>query len=399
MQIVHSIMLKFSKTQRTIFVKLIINVLAGIYIHIPFCKKACNYCDFHFSTSTKNKDEVVEAICRELTLRKSYLEEEKIETIYFGGGTPSVLNIEQIQSILGTIANTFITTKSPEITLEANPDDLTKDKLLELKDAGVNRLSIGIQSFFEEHLTWMNRAHNAKESLQCLQWAQEIGFQNITIDLIYGIPQMTDEQWEKNISIALELNIPHISAYNLTVEEKTALHYQIEKGTSQALDDAQGERNFKVLQNRLSSAGFVHYEISNFGKEAFFSKHNTSYWQGKKYLGVGPSAHSFDGKSRAWNISNNALYIKGLAQSTVPLTSEDLTPKDLVNEHLMIGLRNIWGCSWEYLESCKEDLSTLKIQVESLIEDGKLIATETGFKTTIEGLLFADGMASELFLD
>lgn len=373
--------------------------MAGIYIHIPFCKKACNYCDFHFSTSTKNQDEMVNAICNELRLRKSYMDQEPIETIYFGGGTPSVLNITQIQRILANISDQYDVIPNPEITLEANPDDLSKAKLLELKEAGVNRLSIGIQSFFEAHLVWMNRAHNAKESLECLQWAKAIGFDNITIDLIYGIPQMTDEQWEENIEIALSLDIPHVSAYNLTVEEKTVLHHQIIKGTSQELDDAQGERNFLVLQEKLKIANFVHYEISNFGKQGFFSKHNTSYWQGKKYLGAGPSAHSFNGKSRAWNISNNTLYLKGLEQNTVPLTTEVLSSNDLVNEHLMIGLRNIWGCSWEYLENCKEDLTLLKTQVQALIEDGKLINTSTGFKTTMEGLLFADGIASELFLD
>ena len=283
--------------------------------------------------------------------------------------------------------------------MEANPDDLSREKLQTLKTTGINRLSIGVQSFFEEHLTWMNRAHNAKESLQCLQWAKEIGFDNITIDLIYGIPQMSDEQWEENIDLTLSLNIPHISAYNLTVEEKTVLAHQIKKGTSKELSDSQGERNFLTLQQKLKAANFVHYEISNFGLPSFFSKHNTSYWQGKKYLGVGPSAHSFDGKSRAWNISNNALYLKGIQSNTVPLTTEVLSTKDLVNEHLMIGLRNIWGCSWEYLDQCKEDLSLLKIQVDALIADGKLVSTATGFKTTTEGLLFADGIASELFLE
>jgi oxygen-independent coproporphyrinogen-3 oxidase len=342
---------------------------------------------------------MVDAICKEIILRKEYLGNETISTIYFGGGTPSILSEEQLQSILKTINEIFDVVPNPEITLEANPDDLSKEKLLMLKSLGFNRLSIGIQSFFEEHLVWMNRAHNAKESLQCLQWAKEAGFGNITIDLIYGIPQMTDEQWEENIDIALSLNIPHISAYNLTVEEKTVLAHQIKKGTSKDLSDSQGERNFTLLQKKLRDANFVHYEISNFGKEGFFSQHNTSYWQSKKYLGVGPSAHSFDGKSRAWNISNNALYLSGLAANQVPLTTEVLSPKDLINEHLMIGLRNIWGCSWEYLEQFKLNLNTLKIQIEALIENGKLKATKTGFKTTTEGLLFADGIASELFLD
>lgn len=373
--------------------------MAGIYIHIPFCKKACNYCDFHFSTSLKNQDAIVDAICHEIALRKDYIQGEVLETIYFGGGTPSLLTSDQLRLIFKTIDDNFTIIPSPEITLEANPDDLSKEKLTVLKSAGVNRLSIGIQSFFEEHLSWMNRAHNAQESLQCLQWAKEIGFENITIDLIYGVPQMTDAQWEENINIALSLNIPHISAYNLTVEEKTVLHHQIKNGTSDALNDSQGERNFLQLQDKLKAANFIHYEISNFGQPEFFSKHNTSYWQGKKYLGVGPSAHSFDGKSRAWNISNNALYLKGLEQKTVPLTTEVLSSKDLVNEHLMIGLRNIWGCSWEYLGNCGEDLILLKTQVQALIEDGKLINTATGFKTTIEGLLFADGIASELFLE
>ncbi len=373
--------------------------MAGIYIHIPFCKKACHYCDFHFSTSLQHQQAIVNAIGKELELRKAYLQNEPIQTIYFGGGTPSLLTKAQLQQILNIINDNFQVESNSEITLEANPDDLSKSKLEELFSLGINRLSIGVQSFFDTHLQWMNRAHNAQESWQCLQWAKEIGFENITIDLIYGIPQMTDGEWKENIQKTLDLGIPHISAYNLTVEEKTVLHHQIENKKSPKLDDAQGERNFNVLQEMLKANDYVHYEISNFGKEGYFSKHNTSYWQSKRYLGVGPSAHSFDGVSRSWNVSNNNLYLQGLEKEKVPSKKEMLQPKDLINEHLMIGLRNIWGCDWQYITSFGLDIEELTQKVEVLIKIGDLETTEKGFKTTHKGLLFADGIASDLFLE
>ncbi len=375
--------------------------MAGIYVHIPFCKKACNYCDFHFSTTATYKEEMIAAINSEITLRKDELDQEIIKTIYFGGGTPSLLSTKQIRSIIDRIYSTFELTKDPEITLEANPDDLSLEKLKELKKAGINRLSIGVQSFFAEHLEWMNRAHTSKESIQCLKDAQSVGFDNITIDLIYGIPTMTDEQWFKNIAQAITMNIPHISAYNLTVEKKTALDYQIKKGISQPLDDEQGAQHFEVLQTLLKAKGYIHYEVSNFGKEGYISKHNTSYWQSENYLGFGPSAHSFNGSNRSWNISNNKKYMQSIQKKELPCTVEELSNADKANEHLMLGLRNIWGCNWEYLESCLSSyqLRQLKAELVTYIMDGQILNFPSGFKISDSGILFADGIASELFVE
>ncbi|CAG5076872.1 radical SAM family heme chaperone HemW [Parvicella tangerina] len=372
--------------------------MAGLYFHIPFCKQACIYCDFHFSTSLKQADEMVDTIIMELLLRKDQVE-EPIETIYFGGGTPSLLSHHQFQKILNTVRFNFLLSDLLELTVEVNPDDLSTEKLEELKTLGVNRLSIGVQSFFEEHLKWMGRAHTAHEAEECILLAQEVGFDNITIDLIYGIPIMSDEEWAQNVQKAIALGVPHISAYNLTVEEKTVLSYMVKKGMTQDVDDEQGERNFQYLKDQLLANDFIQYEISNFGKEGFFSKHNSSYWLGKKYLGIGPSAHSFDGKVRRWNVSNNSVYIRGLKSGAPSFEEEVLSPKDRVNEHLMIGLRNKWGCSWEYLNETGLDLTQLKTEVVSKINTGYLEKTAGGFKTTDQGLLFADAIAADLFLE
>lgn len=373
--------------------------MAGIYIHIPFCKKACIYCDFHFSTSLANQEKMVGAILHELDLRQYELKDEEIETIYFGGGTPSLLSEQELNLILKKIQDNFNVAQETEITLEANPDDLNEHNLNVFKKAGVNRLSIGVQSFFDEHLNWMNRAHNASESEESIRLAQRIGFENITIDLIYGLPMMTDDQWEENVKKAIGLKVPHISAYNLTIEHKTKLDHMVRKGESQDIDDEQGERNFIFLREELLKNDFIHYEISNFGKDGFLSKHNTSYWQGKKYLGVGPSAHSFDGQSRRWNVANNPIYIRKIEEGKMAYEVEHLSAKDQVNEHLMIGLRNMWGCSWEYLNSLGVNITPLKTEVVSKINNGLLSRTDVGFKTSETGLLFADAIAADLFLE
>lgn len=341
---------------------------------------------------------MVNAIVKELLLRKDEVD-EVIETIYFGGGTPSLLSKNQFEVILNTIRSEFDVAFDAEVTLEGNPDDLKEEKLKELKVLGVNRLSIGIQSFYDRHLQWMNRAHNAEESENCVRNAQKVGFDNITIDLIYGIPIMTDEEWESNIEKAIALGVPHISAYNLTVEDKTVLGHMVEKGKSPDVDDEQGESNFQVLKETLLENDFIQYEISNFGKEGYFSKHNTSYWQGKKYLGIGPSAHSFDGKIRRWNIANNPVYIRKINEGELAYEEEVLSPKDVVNEHIMIGLRNMWGCSWEYLNETGLDLTQFKTEVVSKINTGYLEKTDKGFRTTAQGLLFADAIAADLFLE
>lgn len=372
--------------------------MAGIYIHIPFCKQACYYCDFHFSTSLKKKDAIVTSIVKEIALRKDELGGEMIETIYFGGGTPSILRQSEIDYIIAAVYEFHTVIDDPEITLEANPDDLNASKMLELSKSKINRLSIGIQSFFEEDLKLMNRAHNAREAQECLSLAMQ-HFENISIDLIYGIPGLTDEKWEQNIVAALDFNIPHISSYALTVEPKTALEALIKKGKVQDTDDAQAERQFHILIDILEEKGFIHYELSNFGKERFYSKNNSAYWQGKSYLGIGPSAHSFDGKKRGWNVRNNTKYMQALAQNELPLEIEVLSKTDRYNEYIMTGLRTVWGVS---LEKVKTDfgetyVSYLLQQADRYLQQELLYIEQGKLKTTKTGKFLSDGIASHLF--
>ncbi|WP_196885499.1 radical SAM family heme chaperone HemW [Aureivirga sp. CE67] len=373
--------------------------MAGIYIHIPFCKQACYYCDFHFSTSLKYKERMVNAICAEIELRKETLEKETIETIYFGGGTPSLLSIAEIKQILNTIYTNFSVVENPEITLEANPDDLSTEKLMDLSKTPINRLSIGIQSFFEEDLQFMNRAHSAIEARKCIEEAQKVGFENITIDLIYGVPNMEEAKWRKNLEIAFDLNIPHISSYALTVEEKTVLDSFIKKGRVKPLDENLAFKHFQILVKETKKNGFVHYEISNFGKPDFFSKHNTSYWQGKKYLGVGPSAHSFDGKNRAWNLANNMLYMKEIEEKKLPLEIEELSKIDCYNEYVMTGLRTIFGVSLEKIENDfgLEMRKFLEKEIKPFLKQGTLELKDNFLFITEKGKFLADGIASDLF--
>lgn len=369
--------------------------MSGIYIHIPFCKQACHYCDFHFSTSLKKKDEMLSCLVQEIGMRKDELEDELVETIYLGGGTPSVLKSNEIHQILDAVYANFKVTEDPEITLEANPDDLTQERIQELANSQVNRLSIGIQSFFEEDLQMMNRAHNADEAKLCLKEATKY-FDNITIDLIYGIPNMSVDMWKQNIHTALDFGISHISSYALTVEPKTALDSFIQKGTYPPLDEQLAKEHFDVLINELNDNGFVHYEISNFGKPNYFSKHNTSYWKGKKYLGIGPSAHSFSGNKRSWNVANNSIYIKSIQQEKLPLESEVLTKEDQYNEYVMTGLRTIWGVS---LDSIDEKFKEKLLQTaQKFIDEDLLEITDNKLKTTPKGKFLADGLASELFI-
>jgi len=378
--------------------------LAGIYLHIPFCKQACYYCDFHFSTSLKRKDELIKAIANELVLRKSEFQKEKIETIYFGGGTPSLLTIVEIQFLLAAIYENYQVISNPEITLEANPDDLSEEKIIELSKTPINRLSIGIQSFFEDDLKFMNRAHTAKESKKCLEIATQY-FNNITIDLIYGVPNMSTEKWRKNLQVAFEFGIPHISSYALTVEEKTVLANFIEKGKVPPIDEELALEHFDILVLEAEKQGFIHYEISNFGKPAYFSKHNTSYWLGEKYLGVGPSAHSFNGVERCWNISNNTKYSKSIFENKLPVTCETLSINNRFNEYIMTGLRTIWGVSLAKIESefGSEFLQALTESVKPFIEKDLLeIKKDSVFNkiltTTKKGKFLADGIASDLFV-
>ncbi len=373
--------------------------MSGIYIHIPFCKQACHYCDFHFSTSMKKKDEMVLALAKEIEMRKSEFEDEVVETIYFGGGTPSRLQITDLRLQLDSIYENYTVAQNPEITLEANPDDLSNDYLMGLSKIGINRLSIGIQSFFEDDLKRMNRAHNSAEAKECLQEATKY-FDNISVDLIYGIPGMSNEKWLKNIEMALSFNIPHISSYALTVEPKTALHSFIQKGIIPQPEEDVAQEHFQILLDKLAENDFIHYELSNFGKENYFSKNNSSYWLGKKYIGIGPSAHSYDGEKRGWNVSNNALYLKSISENKVPIETETLTKTDRYNEYIMTGLRTIWGVSLDRIatEFGNTYLDYLNKQSQKYLEDNLLFVDENILRTTKKGKFLSDGIASDLFL-
>lgn len=373
--------------------------MSGIYIHIPFCKQACHYCDFHFSTSLKKKDEMVLAIAKEIAIRKNNAENETIETVYFGGGTPSVLEIDDIKLLIDTVYQNYKVVANPEITVEANPDDLAEERIIELSNNRVNRLSIGIQSFFEDDLKLMNRAHNANEAKKCLEIATRY-FDNISLDLIYGIPDMSNEKWEQNIETALSFGIPHISSYALTVEPKTALDKFIKKGIIKQPDDEVAQEHFHILVDKLEENGFIHYELSNFGKPNYFSKNNSAYWLGKKYIGVGPSAHSYDGQNRSWNISNNTLYIKSIQEGKLPSETETLTKKDRYNEYIMTGLRTIWGVSLERIEKefGAKYLEYLNNQSQKIITDDLLFLKDGILKPTKKGKFLCDGIASDLFL-
>ena len=373
--------------------------MSGIYIHIPFCKQACYYCNFHFSTSLKKKKELLDCLITEIELRKDELHGDIIETIYFGGGTPSLLTKEEIEKILTAVYTNFKVVQNPEITLEANPDDLSEAKIIALSKTPINRLSIGIQSFFEYDLKLMNRAHNVEEAKQSLEIATKY-FKNISVDLIYGIPDCSNKQWLENIHIALSYGVPHISSYALTVEPDTALQRFIKKGIIKNVDDDKAEEQFVILTDELKKAGFIHYELSNFGKTGYFSKNNSSYWLGKSYLGIGPAAHSFHGKQRSWNIQNNAIYVKKITQNKLPIQREILSNTDRYNEYVMTGLRTIWGVS---LEKVKKDfgenyLNYLQLQSKKFIEQDLLYIENKTLKTTKKGKFLSDGLAADLFM-
>ena len=373
--------------------------MAGIYIHIPFCKQACFYCDFHFSTSLKKKSELIDALIKELKLRKAELNNQIVETIYFGGGTPSLLTNEELQLIIIAVYQNYNVIENPEVTLEANPDDLTP----------INRLSIGIQSFFDDDLKSMNRAHNAKEAKESLRLATRY-FDNITIDLIYGVPNMSLEKWNANLQLAFDFGVNHISSYALTVEPKTALDSFIKKGTYPPINEALSLEHFNHLVLETEKQGFVHYETSNFGKPDYFSKHNKSYWLGKTYLGIGPSAHSYNVKQRSWNISNNAKYIKTLQNNKLPNETETLSQNDRFNEYIMTGLRTIWGISLLKIEQDfgENYLNHLLDSSKKYIDQKLLVVTSSDFdgnqncieklKTTQKGKFLIDGIASDLFI-
>ena len=375
--------------------------LPGIYIHIPFCKQACYYCNFHFSTSLKNKREMIDAIVKEIGLSAapSPKGEGAIETLYFGGGTPSILETDDLKLIIDATRKKFVFADEIELTIEANPDDLTFEKLKEWRSAGINRLSLGIQSFVEEELKWMNRAHNASQSLACIDMISEAGFTNFSVDLIYGSPLLSDEDWIKNIDIVLKKKVPHISAYALTVEPKTALDKMIATNRSAPVDAEKQARQFLLLMDRLEVAGYEHYEISNFAKPGMRSRHNSSYWSGANYFGFGPAAHAFDGVSRKWNVANNALYIQSIQKDMIPFEEEILTPTQQLNEYIMTSLRTMEGLDLDLVSEKFRVASREKLVVGSgkWVVGGKLLIKGSKLILTREGKLFADGIAADLF--
>lgn len=373
--------------------------MAGIYIHIPFCKQKCSYCDFYFSTRYHSyEDELVTSLVKELQLRKNEFENSLVESIYFGGGTPSLLKQEQLAMIVDEIYSSYQVSSKAEITLEANPDDITENKLLMWRKNHINRLSIGIQSFDQEDLDWMKRAHDSEQSLNAVKEAQKLGFGNISIDLIYGLPNMSNERWLKQIEKAISLNVQHISAYCLTVEEKTELSHLVKKKTLIVANNEQQSEHFTTLQQTLKANDFVQYEISNFGKEGYFSQHNSSYWKQKPYLGIGPSAHSFNLKQRSWNIANSHQYISSLTANELPTNYEELSTQDNFNELLLTGLRTIWGVDLNQLEKLQSLNKEQQTYIKELLANGEAEIKNNCLTLTEIGFLLADKIASDLFL-
>lgn len=374
--------------------------MAGIYIHIPFCKQACHYCDFHFSTNLSRTQEMVDAITLEIEKRKEYLPKNSIiNTIYFGGGTPSLLSTQQLEQILETISKHFILDLE-ELTIETNPDDLKKEKLKELRSIGIDRLSIGIQSFDAHILKYYNRAHNAEESLQAIDLAKNSGFEKLSIDLIYGFPSENHQLWERDLAIAIQQDPGHISSYCLTVEPKTALGNWAEKGKFKPASEDFAADQFEMLQESMEKANYIQYEISNFGKINQFAIHNKNYWQNIPYLGIGPSAHSFDGKVRGFNIANNTKYISALKTESIPFTVEPMTSEDLVNEYILTSLRTIWGTDIDFLKNRLGDsFLTDKANLLSQLQSEQLLEIKDNhFLLTKKGKLLADSIAASLFI-
>ena len=379
--------------------------MSGIYIHIPFCKQACHYCNFHFSTSLLQKDELIKALVKEigltLTTSSQGKSKEICQTIYFGGGTPSILEMDDLLTIFDALRGKFLFAENAEITLEANPDDITPEKLKLWKLAGINRLSVGIQSFLATELLWMNRAHTAEDSLRCIDEIIAAGFTDFSIDLIYGSPLLSNEDWKRNVSLVINKKIPHISCYALTVEPKTALDKMIAQHKKAPVDSERQAEQFLLLMYWMKEGGYEHYEISNFAKPTMRSKHNSSYWQGKKYYGFGPSAHAFDGERRQWNIANNSLYIQSLHNNIIPFEEEVLTITQQMNEYIMTSLRTIEGIDLQRIDVVfgKKYTKDIVKQANKYIITNKLENNELHLMLTREGKLFADGIAADLFFD
>ncbi|WP_265131785.1 radical SAM family heme chaperone HemW [Chryseobacterium oranimense] len=372
-----------------------------IYIHIPFCKQKCSYCNFHFSTSLNFKDEMIRAMKTEIRLRKDELQNKNLKSLYFGGGTPSILSADEIKGMIDEVQKYFSFDSDIEVTLEANPDDLDKNFLKQLAHSPVNRLSIGTQSFFEEDLKLMNRAHNASEAESSIKRAQDFGFENLSIDLIYGSPTSNLEIWKENLNKTIALEVPHISSYALTVEPKTALENWISKGKVAGPQEEEQNKEFYYLSDFLKDNGFEHYEVSNFAKPGFYSRHNSAYWKYNEYLGIGPSAHSYNGFDiRSWNVANNQQYIKKLFTGILAKEEEILSQEDQFNEMIMIGLRTTWGVDLESLKNKFNDkiFEHFQYEIRSKIEEGILVTEDNHLKIPEKHWFMADGIASDLFL-
>ncbi len=376
--------------------------MAGIYLHIPFCKHKCNYCNFFSVASVKYRNLFVDALLKEMEMRKDYIKGETVNTIYFGGGTPSLLSVDEINSILGKAGELFRLNTDIEITLEANPDDITPSKANDLKQyTPVNRISMGVQSFFDDDLQYLDRIHSGKEAYQAIETVKKAGFNNLTIDLIYGIPGLNPEKWNKNLDIFFQFNIPHLSSYSLTVEPRTVLQYQINNQKRAEVDEELSIVHFEILQQRIKENGFIHYEISNFAKEGFYSKHNSIYWLGGHYLGLGPSAHSFNGTSRQWNVAAIKQYINSEVVEKIVAEQEVLTTEQLYNEYIMTSLRTSWGCDPEHINNVfgKRFSGYFEKGIEPFVNEQKVIRKGNQFVLTEKGKLFADGIAAELFME
>ena len=373
--------------------------MAGIYIHIPFCKQACHYCNFHFSTSLRHRDEMVTAICKEIDLQKDFLTNKNLTTIYFGGGTPSLLETSEINQILERLSKNYSWENNIEITLEANPDDITTEKISKLRAGGVNRLSIGIQSFIDSELLASNRAHNSDESLKAVQKCQDAGIDNLSIDIIYGMPGSTQDSWQYNIDKALELDVDHISSYALTVEPKTFLDRMVKKGGILLPKEMEVNKQYLQLIHSLTTAGYDHYEISNFAKPSKYAVHNTNYWMSVPYLGLGPSAHSYQPTFRQWNINNNAKYIKSISKGVIPSEREQTKYADQFNEYIMTRLRTMWGVDLNELNNrFSSELNNVQKNIAKYIKSQHVLLEDNHYRLTPKGKLLADGIASDLFL-
>jgi oxygen-independent coproporphyrinogen-3 oxidase len=371
--------------------------MSGIYIHIPFCKQACHYCNFHFSTSLKFKEDMIDSIIKEIELSKNYLKSSFLDSIYFGGGTPSLLSVKELERILIKLQIYYSWDTSVEFTLEANPDDLNKEKISGFTELGVNRWSLGIQSFLPEDLHFMNRSHDRSQAIKALTDLQNYGTKNITIDLIYGTPTLSDDQWIQNIEMAIEAGIPHLSCYALTVEEGTALAHFIKKGKTLPLDPEKARRHFDILMEKAREAGYIHYEISNFAFPDHEAVHNSNYWKGEPYVGIGPSAHSYNGTSRQWNIANNAYYRKAIQKGIIPFEIEHLSLIDKYNEYVMTGFRTIWGVDIGKLDNTQK--SYFLSHISSFLEQGLVVEDSGVYILTQNGKHLADFIAMELFME